>query len=1768
MSDFPDTLPANPPGQPSLSYRIGDQSSFFQAMLDQLPRERIRSGPNADATPLQALTTRAREDWTIALLHAWAGIGDILTFYQERIANEGYIGTARERLSVAELAGLVGYQPRPGLSAATDLAFAVTDEEDGTARCLSLDPGLAIQSIPDAGLLPRTFETQQAAQLSSRWNAMRPLLTQPQQVGPGSRQLYLAGLQTGLNVGDYILLFDEASLNSAAPLWWLRQVDAVIPGTTAEGIERSLVSWYEPLDGLTTASRIAVFALRLSAPLFGYDAPAWSSLAYDLKQDAVPPGYAPQDFSEWPGFGVDPGRLDLDAVYPAVLAGSYTVLMQPTALTLSVARTVRTAAEAAFSLTGQATQILSEALASLSYHHALAPPRSDLTTTLLPDGRLLLAGGRSRDGASAVVEVYDPATRAIQTVGALLVPRWNHVAVLLPDQSVLIAGGENDSGMLADAELLRLAGDDPFTATVLPPMATPRSRHRATALPSGPVLVSGGFDGRQTLASAELFQPKTRQFDPPVALAAARQNHSATLLIRQGDVRVLLAGGDDDGMVLDTAESYVAASGSSSAITAKMTAARTGHSSIYLPSTGLLLLIGGASGMDGPAAQPSSELFQPAGDPAGGSFAASGAMLTPRWRQDSLLLQSGDVLVCGGTADGRTALAAVELYAPQTGGFRAAVPAAQARLDGTASLLADGTVLLAGGSDGTVLITDPETYDPAVETFVPTGAMPVASFGGAGALLPNGYALHSGGFGMTVQTPPPAQPVSDAPLNAALLYNPYTGLFSATGAMGTARCYHTATTLDNGSILVAGGQLQRVAPELQNIIDMLQALASTVGQLTPLTNDIVAQANAGISTTQAIVSNSENSPITGNITVTFSGHDYTINGSYQYQGNFTITMTCNGQPPHGHDDASPWVWQWNSNLWQVMNPVQYLVNNDEAYFTQILNDASTGNGNTLESVTQQILDGIQAIIDAIYAMGPGLLSAEIYDPATGAFAQTTEPMQQMRYFHSASLLPTGQVLLAGGTAFVPNHPMPTPTLNSAELYDPGGGSFTATAGSMAAARQQQTATVLPNGLVLIAGGSNGQDSLASAEIFDPSTGQFTAVGSMSFARRGHSATLLPDGRVLVAGGLDNDSQPVATCEIFYPAWGGFGPTAQLSPACAFHAASLLDDGRVLIAGGTSGGAAGSMALTAASLYDPLAGTIAPTGAMLAAQVMAVCLRLPTGRILLAGGSSDGHGHTPVNAASLYVAPPQPLPAGSRRDSTVLTQSEPLPLAPAPLTEPVMGDQLVLQTAESGFSAGQVTILSGRPLQAIVTTAGTGLRLTDAASGRWVALEAGEALTIVSVGPADSAGLRVWCLITARGFTGTLTAALDAFDLEPDPAAPIAAERLVIAAAETPADGGPTRLVLTDAMQRIYERVTVSLNANVVAALQTQTVAGEILGSGDGTLSNQTFTLAEYPLSAFPAATSHGSRDALSVTVDGIAWREVDSLLDSLPASQVYTVQRDRSGRATIRFGNGRHGARPASGIDNIVASYGIGIGTGGNVPANRLQQMLQPPQFVDTVTNPMPATGGTDPDSLATLRRIAPITTLSLDRIVTAMDYETFAMSFAGIAKARSTVLPGDRRQVCLAVAGQDGAAVPPGSALYDRLRDAIAGASDPGLTCRLVSYTPRLFTLGARLSLDPRRDAEAILAAARSLVLARFGFAARTFGQGVAASMVIAALQSVDGVTGVVLTEFDSGTALPERHSWLPAASLQVDGDRITPPELLSIDPDGITLAAAARHE
>jgi N-acetylneuraminic acid mutarotase len=189
------------------------------------------------------------------------------------------------------------------------------------------------------------------------------------------------------------------------------------------------------------------------------------------------------------------------------------------------------------------------------------------------------------------------------------------------------------------------------------------------------------------------------------------------------------------------------------------------------------------------------------------------------------------------------------------------------------------------------------------------------------------------------------------------------------------------------------------------------------------------------------------------------------------------------------------------------------------------------------------------------------LSPSVSAQAPGRWRATGE-LVTARAGHTATLLPDGQVLVAGGYE---GHV----TLASAELYDPATETWTAT-GSMATARSAHTATLLPNGQVLVAGGYNG-NSLASAQLYDPATGVWTATGSMATARYAQTATLLPNGQVLVVGGIHrpNSNHVVKSTELYDPASGRWTATASLSPGRVAHTAILLLNGNVLVSGGIS-----------------------------------------------------------------------------------------------------------------------------------------------------------------------------------------------------------------------------------------------------------------------------------------------------------------------------------------------------------------------------------------------------------------------------------------------------------------------------------------------------------------------------------------------------------------------------------------------------------------------
>jgi WD40 repeat protein len=272
---------------------------------------------------------------------------------------------------------------------------------------------------------------------------------------------------------------------------------------------------------------------------------------------------------------------------------------------------------------------------------------------------------------------------------------------------------------------------------------------------------------------------------------------------------------------------------------------------------------------------------------------------------------------------------------------------------------------------------------------------------------------------------------------------------------------------------------------------------------------------------------------------------------------------------------------------------------------------------------------------ALIVGGSGLASAELYDPKTGTFSPTGS-MTTIREGYTATLLSDGRMLVTGGD----KESGTGATLTSAELYDPTTGTFSST-GSMSTARVWHTATRLPDGRVLIAGGENGTGGgLASAELYDPKTGTFSPTGSMTTPRQNQSATLLPDGRVLIAGGADFDATgrplgngPLASAELYDPKNGSFSLTGSMTFVAEFYTATLLSDGRVLFAGGDDGMAS----LASTQLYDPKAGTFASAGSMATGREGHTATLLSDGRVLIAGGQSAGNTQagSPFASAELY-----------------------------------------------------------------------------------------------------------------------------------------------------------------------------------------------------------------------------------------------------------------------------------------------------------------------------------------------------------------------------------------------------------------------------------------------------------------------------------------------------------------------------------------------------
>ncbi|MCZ6677476.1 MAG: putative baseplate assembly protein, partial [Candidatus Poribacteria bacterium] len=357
----------NAPGLSELSYRVGKHPDFFRRMLTRLRTQEAPSGKR----PLAALTGADTTDPTIAFLDAWATVADVLTFYQERIANEGYLRTATSRRSVLEMTRAIGYELQPGLAASTYLAFTVEDAVDATA-VVTVPKGTQVQSIPqETGQMPQTFETSEELTARAEWNALTPQLTRAQGVtieSDGENAALLKGTDTQLQTADAVLLVDPE--NSAN---WHFGVIQTVEAHLADDYTR--VTWQKTAESASNValSNPTIIALRQRASLFGYNAPDWRTMPTDIKnaygETETDEGTETDDGTartNWANFqmqgiienNVRIGNLiDLDRTYPEIMPGGWLVLVSGEVVKPLGTRAVSTISRADFTLTAQVTRI-------------------------------------------------------------------------------------------------------------------------------------------------------------------------------------------------------------------------------------------------------------------------------------------------------------------------------------------------------------------------------------------------------------------------------------------------------------------------------------------------------------------------------------------------------------------------------------------------------------------------------------------------------------------------------------------------------------------------------------------------------------------------------------------------------------------------------------------------------------------------------------------------------------------------------------------------------------------------------------------------------------------------------------------------------------------------------------------------------------------------------------------------------------------------------------------------------------------------------------------------------------------------------------------------------------------------------------------------------------------------------------------------------------------------------------------------------------------
>ncbi len=519
-------------------------------------------------------------------------------------------------------------------------------------------------------------------------------------------------------------------------------------------------------------------------------------------------------------------------------------------------------------------------------------------------------------------------------------------------------------------------------------------------------------------------------------------------------------------------------------------------------------------------------------------------------------------------------------------------------------MLANGKVLVAGGGTSAATAAA-ELYDYTTGLWTSIPSMTTARTLHCATLLTNGQVLVTGGQQGTI-------PVTT--LSSAELYDPVGNAWHAVNSMLTARSAHTAIMLPSGNapfagkVLIAGGGGSEILAACELYTPSTGTWASTAAMNIPRTGQTATVLPNG----DVLVTGGQST--TG---ITNTSEIYLVTG-----GTGSWAKPINMNTPRMGQTAT----LLPSGKVVVIGGVAPNVTPDSTIET-LYNGGGDWNpgGTTLEHATGQaatlLPSGKVLVTGGLDSSGNPGLDADLYDPSTGTWEPTGSTTHEHLY-HTSTLLQNGDVFVTGD--------LETPS--EAEVYHSAVGTWTDIGPGEPSILY--TATLLLNGKVLLAGGSD--DTFASATnqcfLYDPAARTFSRTGSLNIGRFEHTATLLANGQVLVAGGADNDSDPIQACELYDPntAQWTLGPNLMTTARVA-HSAVLLPNGQVLVAGGEGWDGL----LTNAEVFDPVTEQWRATGNMNADRENFTMTLLPDGMALAASGESDQNTNNVITGTDLY-----------------------------------------------------------------------------------------------------------------------------------------------------------------------------------------------------------------------------------------------------------------------------------------------------------------------------------------------------------------------------------------------------------------------------------------------------------------------------------------------------------------------------------------------------